>query len=86
MRELLNWKDYCTHENMSSDKQQRWLLERLNSPEFLKDVITQKNAVIVELKETIISLNKELNAPLMLKIKWKLASLMNKLPKIRIEW
>ena len=58
------------------------IMEHLNDPQYLNQIIKEQNEKIERLEDTIY----KLKAPLMLKIKWKLASLMNKLPKIRIEW
>jgi uncharacterized coiled-coil protein SlyX len=58
------------------------IMEHLKDPKYLNQVIAEQDLKINELEDTIY----KLKAPIMLKIKWKLASLMNKLPKIRIEW
>tara|TARA_B110000467_G_scaffold159590_1_gene177478 strand:+ start:10813 stop:11079 length:267 start_codon:yes stop_codon:yes gene_type:complete len=58
------------------------LKKKLNDPAHLNLVIQDQDKRIDELEDTIY----KLKAPLMLKIKWKLATLINKLPKIRIEW
>jgi len=86
MEDYLSYAEWSVYDDMPVDKKTRWLMERLDSPEFLNAVIRSNNEKIKELEEEISLLNEKLNAPLMLKIKWKLASLMNKLPKIRIEW
>ena len=56
--------------------------ETLNSPAYLKHVIKEQDNKINSLEDTIY----RLKAPITLKIKWKLASLIDRLPKIRIEW
>lgn len=71
--------DYMDFDKIMNEDE---IFEMLNSPDYLKHVIKEQDNKINSLEDTIY----KLKAPITLKIKWKLASLMNKLPKIRIEW
>jgi len=66
----------------STEEMLEELKKKLNDPAHLNLVIREQDEKIDRLEDTIY----KLRAPLMLKIKWKLATLINKLPKIRIEW
>jgi hypothetical protein len=78
-RESKWMKDYMDFDKSMSLEN---IMEHLKDPKYLNQVIAEQDLKINELEDTIY----KLKAPIMLKIKWKLASLMNKLPKIRIEW
>ena len=77
---MSDYMDFDTPQ--STEEMLEELKRKFEDPEFLNQVVAEQNAKIDKLEDTIY----KLKAPIMLKIKWKLASLMNKLPKIRIEW
>ncbi len=77
MTAYMDFDSFQSTEEMMED-----LRRKLNDPAHLNLVIKEQDAKIDRLEDTIY----KLKAPLMLKIKWKLATLINKLPKIRIEW
>ena len=77
---MTNYMDFDRPQ--STEEMLEDLKKKLNDPAHLNLVIQDQDKRIDELEDTIY----KLKAPLMLKIKWKLATLINKLPKIRIEW
>ncbi len=79
--------DYMDFDQGMSEEEIYIMTEKmLNSPAYLNNVITSLNKKIERLEDEIDSLEDRLNATLIVKIKWKIASLINRLPKIRIEW
>tara|TARA_B100001094_G_scaffold52795_1_gene48259 strand:+ start:586 stop:852 length:267 start_codon:yes stop_codon:yes gene_type:complete len=77
---MTDYMDFGTAQ--STEEMLEELKKKLNDPAHLNLVIREQDEKIDRLEDTIY----KLRAPLMLKIKWKLATLINKLPKIRIEW